>query len=230
MRIYLSGRYGRRAQLSAYAEQLALIGAEVTSRWLTRDEHIDDDGVPVRTDGSWIIPGRHRIAAAELRPGMVIEDGDAECRVRTVTIVRGQVTYQTDAAALHRVPADSAVWVPEPPDWELRADAVRARLAAEAFEDIRDADTFVLFTERPRTARARGARLVELGYALALRQADIDAKIQRPPRRIVIVGPRENSLCWATPIEQHDTWADLYAALAARVASDRHDLELAGAA
>tara|TARA_Y100000310_G_scaffold308210_1_gene351074 strand:+ start:202 stop:597 length:396 start_codon:yes stop_codon:yes gene_type:complete len=44
VKFYLSARYGRRAELCEYRDQMLAIGHEVTSRWLD-DADADDDGV-----------------------------------------------------------------------------------------------------------------------------------------------------------------------------------------
>lgn len=42
MKIYLAARYSRRDELAAYACELALLGHDVTSRWLTDDHAVTD--------------------------------------------------------------------------------------------------------------------------------------------------------------------------------------------
>lgn len=43
LKLYLAGRYGRRLELRAYAEQLRAIGHTVTSRWLDCEHEAFDD-------------------------------------------------------------------------------------------------------------------------------------------------------------------------------------------
>lgn len=47
MKFYLASRYGRRAELRGYAEDLQALGHEVTSRWLWEEppEGVTDDGL-----------------------------------------------------------------------------------------------------------------------------------------------------------------------------------------
>jgi hypothetical protein len=67
---------------------------------------------------------------------------------------------------------------------------------ASDLEDIDLCDTFVLFTEDPKTAWARGGRMVEFGFALARDKA------------LILVGPRENVFCFFDFIHHYDTWED----------------------
>jgi len=60
---------------------------------------------------------------------------------------------------------------------------LRRRFALEDWEDLRESDVVMAFTEPPRTSASRGGRHVELGAALAW------------GKRVYVVGPRENVFC-----------------------------------
>lgn len=47
MKVYLAARYSRRRELAGYAEELADLGIEVTSRWLTGQHETPPEGVPI---------------------------------------------------------------------------------------------------------------------------------------------------------------------------------------
>ena len=67
----------------------------------------------------------------------------------------------------------------------LGAEKLRTRFAREDIEDVKSADSLILFTEEPRVQSAsRGGRHVEFGMALAFGKA------------LVAVGPRENLFTW----------------------------------
>ncbi len=94
----------------------------------------------------------------------------------------------------------SSTWLDRRPDaWpadQLNTDPAPAwaRDARPDLADINDADVFVQFTETPDAPAgppSAGGRHVEFGYALARRDDDIYT-IGVDPRRLVIVGPREN--------------------------------------
>ena len=72
--------------------------------------------------------------------------------------------------------------------WTKTEDEKReefGQFAREDLQDIRFAQTLILFTENEHAPKSRGGRFVEFGYAMAL---------YKP---IIIVGPRENAFCWA---------------------------------
>jgi hypothetical protein len=62
-------------------------------------------------------------------------------------------------------------------------------------------DLLIAFTEVPRTVASRGGRHVELGIAVGAR------------KRVWIVGPRENMLCWLDGVLRFRTWREALAAL-----------------
>ena len=71
------------------------------------------------------------------------------------------------------------------------------KCAREDFEDIREADVLVTFTEHPDefSDRPTGGRHVELGWALAL---------EKP---VHVIGPRENVFYYYDGIRVWDNWA-----------------------
>ena len=71
---------------------------------------------------------------------------------------------------------------------------VAALIAVEAFEDLRNADVVVAFTEPPRSSNSRGGHHVEFGMALAWE------------KWILVVGPRENAFHAMGDIEHMDAW------------------------
>jgi hypothetical protein len=75
-----------------------------------------------------------------------------------------------------------------------RAAALRARFAADDFEDVAGCHLLIAFTEPPRSSASRGGRHVELGLALGMR------------KQVVIVGPRENIFCWLPEVLQFEDW------------------------
>lgn len=68
----------------------------------------------------------------------------------------------------------------------------QAAFAGEDLEDVATADAFVLFTEEVNRHGTRGGRMVELGYALALK------------KNVAIIGPRENVFCHL--VTQYETF------------------------
>jgi nucleoside 2-deoxyribosyltransferase len=72
--------------------------------------------------------------------------------------------------------------------------AHRRRLALEDWDDLRNADLVIVFTEAPRTTSTRGGRHVELGAAIAWGKPTI------------VVGPRENVFCHLPAIDVVDRW------------------------
>ena len=51
MKYYLAARYSRRLELCGYRADLAGLGIEVTSRWLSGSHQLDDKAVPITDEG-----------------------------------------------------------------------------------------------------------------------------------------------------------------------------------
>ena len=68
---------------------------------------------------------------------------------------------------------------------------VGLRFAQDDYEDVRDADWVLCFTEKVRSGHSRGGRHVEMGLALAWR------------KRVVVIGPRENVFCCLPQVEHY---------------------------
>ena len=47
MKIYLASRYSRIEELKGHAEELVILGHEVTSRWLKGGHRVDDEALAV---------------------------------------------------------------------------------------------------------------------------------------------------------------------------------------
>ena len=77
---------------------------------------------------------------------------------------------------------------------EIRNAALRAKFAADDFEDVLRADVQINFTETPRSGHSRGGSHVELGLAMADGQT------------VIVVGHRENIFHWLPCIDFHSTW------------------------
>ena len=50
-KVYLAARYSRRLELCGYRDFVAMLGHEVTSRWLNGNHQLDNQGVPITEDG-----------------------------------------------------------------------------------------------------------------------------------------------------------------------------------
>jgi hypothetical protein len=79
-------------------------------------------------------------------------------------------------------------------DIAVENDADAARCAADDLEDLRLAETVVLFGDKPRTTLSRGGHWVEFGYGLAT------------GKRMILVGHRENIFAHLPAIEFFETW------------------------
>ena len=93
-----------------------------------------------------------------------------------------------------------------------------ARWAREDIEDICAANAMLCFTEPEgvKHGRMRGGRHIEFGIAIALNIAiRIDAA--RRPKRLIVVGPRENVFYCLSKLEVFETWAECMAALSTAV-------------
>jgi nucleoside 2-deoxyribosyltransferase len=78
----------------------------------------------------------------------------------------------------------------------------RTQFALEDYEDLREADCVISFTERPRElSNSRGGRHVEHGMAIAL------------AKRVLVVGFRENVFHCLPQVEFFSEWADALRAL-----------------
>jgi nucleoside 2-deoxyribosyltransferase len=77
-----------------------------------------------------------------------------------------------------------------------RATALRIKFASEDYNDVRNCETLIAFTEPPRSNASRGGRHVELGLALGM------------GKRVWIVGYRENIFCWLPDVRFFETWED----------------------
>ena len=68
MKLYLAGRYSRRAELAGYAAQLRAAGHEVTSRWLDGEhEAVELGGKATRIDeAEWAYADAHDILRADM--------------------------------------------------------------------------------------------------------------------------------------------------------------------
>jgi len=75
------------------------------------------------------------------------------------------------------------------------AAKLRAHFAIEDVEDVRAADTIILFTEEPYSIASRGGRHVEFGIA-----------IERG-MNLIVIGPYEHVFTWLPGVEQYDDWA-----------------------
>ena len=76
-------------------------------------------------------------------------------------------------------------------------------IAYADYEDIRDADCLIAFSEAPRAeGGTRGGRHVEFGIAYAMRKA------------VIVVGPRENVFHTLAGVSHYWKWADCFEALA----------------
>jgi len=80
---------------------------------------------------------------------------------------------------------------------------LRARFAAEDWNDLTSADVVINFTEPPRSNASRGGRHVEFGAALALEI------------RCLVVGHRENVFHCLPEVEFFENWPAAFAALTA---------------
>lgn len=69
---------------------------------------------------------------------------------------------------------------------------INAEFAARDLEDIDNCDELILFSEDPLSGIPRGARHVELGYALGI------------GKRVSVIGPRENIFHFLPTIQIHD--------------------------
>jgi nucleoside 2-deoxyribosyltransferase len=80
--------------------------------------------------------------------------------------------------------------------------AKHTQFAQEDYEDLREADCVISFTERPRELNnSRGGRHVEHGMAIAL------------TKRVLVVGFRENVFHCLPQVEFFSEWADALRAL-----------------
>lgn len=82
------------------------------------------------------------------------------------------------------------------------AAALRAKFAADDWEDVTSADIVISFTEPPRSKATRGGRHVEFGVALARGV------------RVIVVGYRENIFHWLPQVEFCTTWQEALALFA----------------
>lgn len=73
---------------------------------------------------------------------------------------------------------------------------LRAKFAADDWEDVTAAECVISFTEPPRSAANRGGRHVEYGIALA------------GGTRVIVVGHRENIFHWLPQVEFYETWEE----------------------
>lgn len=78
------------------------------------------------------------------------------------------------------------------------AAKLRAHFAIEDVEDVRAANTIILFTEEPYSVASRGGRHVEFGIA-----------IERG-MNLIVIGPHEHVFTWLPDVQQYDTWADFF--------------------
>ena len=77
MKIYLAGRYSRRAELAGYAAQLRAMGHEVTSRWLDGEhEAVELGGKATRSDeAEWACADAHDVLRADMLVAFTEADG-----------------------------------------------------------------------------------------------------------------------------------------------------------
>lgn len=83
----------------------------------------------------------------------------------------------------------------------LTSDGRAAEVASMDFDDVRQADLCIAFTEPPHGPQGRGGRHAELGIAIALEQ------------RVLVVGPREHVFHCLSGVEQFDDWIEARAEL-----------------
>lgn len=77
-----------------------------------------------------------------------------------------------------------------------KAAQLRARLAADDWEDLTSADIIISFTEAPRSNASSGERHVEYGIALGL------------GKRVIVIGYRENIFHWLPQVEFYQSWEE----------------------
>jgi hypothetical protein len=82
------------------------------------------------------------------------------------------------------------------------------------FDDVREADVCIAFTEPADGPQGRGGRHTELGIALALGQ------------RVIIVGPREHVFHCLPDVERYERWPEARDRL---LAADASQVELTAA-
>jgi hypothetical protein len=87
------------------------------------------------------------------------------------------------------------------------------RYASEDIDDLAAADTFICFSEEPRSSHSRGGRHVEMGIALAL------------AKRLIVVGPRENVFHCLPAVHHCPTWTDTKYLLAEWLLLERAEQE-----
>jgi hypothetical protein len=80
---------------------------------------------------------------------------------------------------------------------DMRDYDFNQKCAYDDLEDIREAELFITFTEKPNAdfAYSRGGRHVEYGYALAL------------DKDIHVIGPRENVFHYVEGVTYWSSWA-----------------------
>jgi len=77
MRIYLASRYGRRAELCEYREQLNAAGHKVQAQWLDGSHQISDTGTPIGETGEALVEGDDgstTLKAAAMRNRFAMDD------------------------------------------------------------------------------------------------------------------------------------------------------------
>lgn len=89
---------------------------------------------------------------------------------------------------------------------------IACRFAEEDVEDVIFADTVVAFSERPRSSASRGGRHVEFGMALGWVLAGYRTTLGHP-RRVVVVGERENIFHCLAEVNVFPTWEAFLASL-----------------
>ena len=82
-----------------------------------------------------------------------------------------------------------------------QAQQLRTKFAQDDYDDVRDCDCLIAFTEPPRTGPTRGGRHVELGLAIGMKKT------------VIVCGPRENIFCWLPGVIHVDTFAEALACI-----------------
>jgi nucleoside 2-deoxyribosyltransferase len=95
----------------------------------------------------------------------------------------------------------SATWFDEPHDGQVTMAEVCVNLlqtyAQRDFDEIKQANAIVFYSETDQTMNKRGGRHVEFGYALGL------------GKRIIVVGPKENIFHYLPVVEHFSDMDDV---------------------
>jgi len=79
---------------------------------------------------------------------------------------------------------------------EAGVSMLAASFARDDYDDLKKADTIILFSERPEAYAKRGGRHVEFGMAIAWGKS------------LIVIGPRENVFHCLPQVRRYDTWLE----------------------